>query len=142
LHDTAESAPPDPAAKANGTAEQAVRLPQLSYEVVLGSVLVLTVLARELDDEATVSPIRYGLASLLSMKLPRRMVVRLDQVRVLSPRAQGMILGYAQRLRRAGGAMRLCRVREELVGDLEHALKGATVGIYDSVEKAVHDPWP
>jgi anti-anti-sigma regulatory factor len=78
---------------------------------VVEDVLVITILSSLLDTEANVCPIRNELSILLDRRLPQHHVMNLECVTHLSERAVDVLLGFAQRVRLAGGAMRACQIR-------------------------------
>ena len=78
---------------------------------MVDDVLVVTVLSPDLNEEETVSPVRYELRSILDEeKTPSRMVIDMGNTRYLSSRAVGVILAHYQGLERKGATMRVCGV--------------------------------
>ena len=118
-----------------------LRLPQLKLGL-LDDVLIVTLQSPYLDDtEATVGPVRYGLAAILEQGYPTRVVLNLEQVGSISRRAAGMLMAHAQRLYRAKGKMRLCHLSEQVRSELDEMSTQLTVETFDALDEAVRSPW-
>jgi predicted component of type VI protein secretion system len=130
-----------------GTAEEPAARPaptdfkRLQTQVV-GDALLATVLPAELVDEEQIGPVRHELIALLDQPVPKRVVLKLDRVTILSSLAVAMLLSHFQRLDRFGGGMRLCKVRDEVFPALESLISTGAISVYPSVDQAVKDPWP
>jgi anti-anti-sigma factor len=114
---------------------------RLRHQVV-GDALLVTILAPELLDEEQLGPIRHELLSLLDQPVPKRLVVKLDKVRLMSSSAIAMFMAHFQRLDRLGGGMRFAQVGPEVLPALEHQRFGMLIEIFPSVEAALREPWP
>ncbi|HEX8198932.1 MAG TPA: FHA domain-containing protein [Isosphaeraceae bacterium] len=112
----------------------------LTHEVLRG-VLVIGFRTPELDDEATVGPVRHELLMLLEQEAPRRVVLRLDAVKSLSSRAVGMLLANYQRLHRSGAQLRLCGVRPDVRRPLEHMRVPMLIAIDPDLDAALQASW-
>lgn len=109
---------------------------------VVGEALLVTILSSELVDEEQIGPVRHELIALLEQPVPKRLVIKLDRVSVMSSLAVAMFLSHFQRLDRLGGGLRLCRVRDEVFPALENLLSSGVISIYPSPDHALKDPWP
>ena len=114
--------------------------PHLEWAADRG-VLVITLLVHELDDESTVGPVRFALTALFDQPLPKRVILNLGQVGWISARGAGMLLAHAQRLERAGGALRLCAAGDEAAGALEQHMLSRPLATFATVEDAMAAPW-
>ena len=104
--------------------------------------MVVSLLSTDLNDEATVSPVRYELRSLLDRdQVAGRMVIDMGNTRYLSSRAVGVLLAHYQGLERIGSAMRVCGVSPEIKPVLDQMRLSMLIDIYPTVEEAVLDPW-
>jgi len=113
----------------------------LSRQMV-DDVLVVTVVAPNLNEEETVSPVRYELRSILEGDdTPSRMVIDLGNTRYLSSRAVGVILAHYQGLERKGATMRVCGVSREIKPVLDQMRLSMLIDIYPTIEEAVQTPW-
>jgi len=109
---------------------------------MIDGVMVVSLLSPNLQEEETVSPVRYELRGLLEEEtVPRRMVIDLGNTRYLSSRAVGVILAHYQGLERVGSTMRVCGVSKEIKPVLDQMRLSMLIDIYPSVEEAVKDPW-
>lgn len=118
-----------------------LRLPQIKLGL-LDDVLIVAVQSPYLDEtEATVGPVRYGLAATLEHGYPTRVVIDLEQVGSISRRAAGMFMAHAQRLYRAKGKLRLCRVSEQVRNELETMSGSFALEIFDELNEAIRSPW-
>jgi anti-anti-sigma factor len=109
---------------------------------VIDDVLVATVISPDLNEEETVSPVRYELRSILDEdNTPSRMVIDLGNTRYLSSRAVGVILAHYQGLERKGATMRVCRVSREIQPVLDQMRLSMLIDVYPTVEEAVQTPW-
>jgi anti-anti-sigma factor len=115
-------------------------LRHLSYEIVRDA-LVITIRSPDLDDEATVGPVRHELLLLLDQMASRHVVLRLDAVKYLSSRAVGMLLAHYQRLHRSGGELRLCHVRPDVRKHLEHMRVPMLIEVYPDLDTATLTAW-
>ena len=96
----------------------------------------------DLNEEETVSPVRYELRSILEEeKVPSRMVIDMGNTRYLSSRAVGVILAHYQGLERKGATMRVCGVSKEIKPVLDQMRLSMLIDIYPTVEEAVQTPW-
>ncbi len=107
----------------------------------IGGVLVVKILAPELNEEASVSPVRYELRNLLDGEAPNRMVIDLGNTRYLSSRAVGVILAHYQALERQGGVLRVCGVSREIKPVLDQMRLSMLIDVYPTVAEAVEDSW-
>ncbi|WP_435006339.1 STAS domain-containing protein [Tundrisphaera lichenicola] len=108
----------------------------------IDDVLVATVNSHDLNEEETVSPVRYELRSILEEdETPRRMVIDLGNTRFLSSRAVGVILAHYQGLERKGATMRVCGVSPEIQPVLDQMRLSMLIDVYPTVEEAVKTPW-
>ncbi len=112
----------------------------LKYEEV-GDVLVVTLLAPDLFDETTVSPVRHELRSLLEETLPRQVVIDLGNVTYMSSRAVGVILAHYQVISRDGGMLRVCCIHPKVAPVLEQMRLSMVIDTFDTVQEAVETPW-
>jgi len=113
----------------------------LNCELV-DDVMVVTILSPDLNEEETVSPVRYELRTLLEEeKLPSRMVIDMGNTRYLSSRAVGVLLAHYQGLDRKGASMRVCGVSKEIKPVLDQMRLSMLIDIYPTVEEAVKTPW-
>jgi anti-anti-sigma factor len=109
---------------------------------VIDDVMVVTILSSDLNEEETVSPVRYELRTLLEEeKLPSRMVIDMGNTRYLSSRAVGVLLAHYQGLDRKGASMRVCGVSKEIKPVLDQMRLSMLIDIYPTVEEAVKTPW-
>jgi anti-anti-sigma factor len=109
---------------------------------MIDDVLVATVVTPDLNEEETVSPVRYELRSILDEEnTPSRMVIDLGNTRYLSSRAVGVILAHYQGLERKGATMRVCGVSREIKPVLDQMRLSMLIDIYPTVEEAVQTPW-
>ena len=109
---------------------------------MVGDVLVVTVVSPNLNEEETVSPVRYELRSLLDEKdVPGKTVIDLGNTRYLSSRAVGVILAHYQGLERKGATMRVCGVSREIQPVLDQMRLSMLIDIYPTVEEAVETDW-
>jgi anti-anti-sigma factor len=109
---------------------------------MIDNVLVATVVSPDLNEEETVSPVRYELRSILDeADTPSRMVIDLGNTRFLSSRAVGVILAHYQGLERKGATMRVCGVSREIKPVLDQMRLSMLIDIYPTVEEAVQTPW-
>ncbi len=109
---------------------------------MLDDVMVVTILSADLNEEETVSPVRYELRSMLDEEeVPARMVIDLGNTRYLSSRAVGVLLAHYQGLERKGGVLRVCGVSKEIKPVLDQMRLSMLIDIYPTVEDAVKDPW-
>lgn len=109
---------------------------------MVDEVMVVSLLSTDLNDEATVSPVRYELRSLLDRdQVAGRMVIDMGNTRYLSSRAVGVLLAHYQGLERIGSAMRVCGVSPEIKPVLDQMRLSMLIDIYPTVEEAVLDPW-
>jgi anti-anti-sigma factor len=113
----------------------------LKYEVIDG-ILVVTPLAKELDDESEVDGFRDALLSLNKLRLPKRVVINLSHITHLSGRAIGVLVAHHLRLDRSGGALRVCLANPRVAVVLEQVKLGMLVDYHQSVEDAVIAAWP
>lgn len=108
----------------------------------IDDVMVVSLLSPDLNEEETVSPVRYELRSLLEEeKVAGRMVIDMGNTRYLSSRAVGVLLAHYQGLERVGSTMRVCRVSKEIKPVLDQMRLSMLIDIYPTVEEAVQDPW-
>jgi anti-anti-sigma factor len=107
----------------------------------VGDVLVVRPLSTDLNDEATVGPLRFDLQSLHERYPVRRVVVDLGNVAYMSSRAVGVILAYYQAVHRVGGQLRVCGVHPKVQPTLEQMRLHWLIGIFPTVEEAVQAPW-
>ena len=105
-------------------------------------VLVVTPMAADLDDEATIGPLREELHALLRRPLPRRVVLNLEYVTHLTGRAIGLFVAHHLRLDRAGGALRIGGVQARVMALLDQVRLPVLIDCNPSVDAAVLDPWP
>ena len=113
----------------------------LSCEVV-DDVMVVTILSADLNEEETVSPVRYELRTILDKEtVPDRTVIDMGNTRYLSSRAVGVLLAHYQGLERKGASMRVCRVSKEIKPVLDQMRLSMLIDIYPTVEEAVQTPW-
>lgn len=117
-----------------------VPLGQISHQTRNG-VLVVCIEPSDLDDEATVGPLRYELQTIFDQPLPRKVVLDLENVNYLSSRAVGVILAFYQHLDRVQGTLRVCCVQPKLLPVLDQMRLPRLIDLYASVEEAVGDPW-
>ncbi len=122
------------------TFNKSLTLRALSCREVDG-VLVASVLSAGLEEEETVSPVRYELRSLIEADAPKRMVIDLGRTKHLSSRAVGVILAHYQAMDRQGGTLRVCQVSPEVRPVLDSMRLSMVIDIYPSVAEAVADPW-
>jgi anti-anti-sigma factor len=109
---------------------------------MIDDVMVVSLLSPDLQEEETVSPVRYELRGLLEEeKVPGRMVIDMGNTRYLSSRAVGVILAHYQGLERVGSTMRVCGVSKEIKPVLDQMRLSMLIDIYPSVEEAVKDSW-
>ncbi len=113
----------------------------LKYEVI-DTTLVVTPLATELDDVADVDALRDALLALNGRRLPKRVVVNLNQINHLSGRAIGVLVAHHLRLDRSGGALRVCLANPRVAVVLEQVKLGMLVDYHPTVEDAVIAAWP
>jgi anti-anti-sigma factor len=136
---TAPAAPVPPMARPIGTKPTHRRA--LCCRMI-DDVLVATVISPDLNEEETVSPVRYELRSILDEDdTPSRMVIDLGNTRYLSSRAVGVILAHYQGLERKGATMRVCGVSREITPVLDQMRLSMLIDIYPTVEEAVQTPW-
>jgi anti-anti-sigma factor len=108
----------------------------------INEVTIVTVLALELNEEETVSPVRYELRSLIDEEvIPERTVIDLGNTKYLSSRAVGVLLAHYQALDRKGGAMRVCRVSKEIQPVIDQMRLSKLVDLYPTLEEAIETPW-
>ena len=113
----------------------------ISCEMV-DDVMVVKLLSPDLNEEETVSPVRYELRTLLDEDLvPTRMVIDMGNTRYLSSRAVGVLLAHYQGLERKGSTMRVCGVSKEIKPVLDQMRLSMLIDIYPSVDEAVHADW-
>lgn len=113
----------------------------LACEMV-GEVLVVKILSPDLNEEETVSPVRYELRTLLEEeKVPNRMVIDMGNTQYLSSRAVGVLLAHYQGLDRKGASMRVCGVSKAIKPVLDQMRLSMLIDIYPTVEEAVQTPW-
>jgi anti-anti-sigma factor len=113
----------------------------LSCEVV-DDVLVVTILSADLNEEETVSPVRYELRTLLDEeKSPSRTVIDMGHTKYLSSRAVGVLLAHYQGLDRKGASMRVCGVSKEIKPVLDQMRLSMLIDIFPTREEAVQTPW-
>ena len=118
-----------------------LRLPQMKLGL-LDNVLIVTLQSPYLDDnEATVGPVRYGLAAILQQGYPTHVVLNLEQVASISRRAAGMLMAHAQRLARAKGKMRLCLLSDQVRSELDEMSSQLAVETFETLDDAVRNPW-
>lgn len=108
---------------------------------VEGDVLVLSVLSTELTGEDTVSPFRHDLHAVLDPAQQSKVVIDLERVRSLSPRAVGVILACDQGRRRTGGVIRVCCVRPELLPVLVQMRLTQVIDVHPSLDSALRADW-
>jgi anti-anti-sigma factor len=109
---------------------------------MIDDVMVVSLLSPDLQEEETVSPVRYELRGLLEEeKVPSRMVIDMENTRYLSSRAVGVILAHYQGLERVGSTMRVCGVSKEIKPVLDQMRLSMLIDIYPSVDEAVQDSW-
>jgi anti-anti-sigma factor len=109
---------------------------------VIDDVMVVKILATDLNEEETVSPVRYELRSLLDEeKLPSRTVIDMGNTRYLSSRAVGVLLAHYQGLERKGASMRVCGVSKEIKPVLDQMRLSMLIDIYPTVDEAVKTSW-
>jgi stage II sporulation protein AA (anti-sigma F factor antagonist) len=105
-------------------------------------VTVVTILSSDLNEEETVSPVRYELRTLIDEEqTPERTVIDLRNTRFLSSRAVGVLLAHFQALERKGGSMRVCRVTKEIQPVLDQMRLSKLVDLFPTLEEAVETPW-
>ncbi len=104
-------------------------------------VLIASIMATGLEEEETVSPVRYELRGLIEGDTHKRMVIDLGRTRHLSSRAVGVILAHYQALDRQGGTLRVCEVKPEVQPVLDSMRLSRVVDIYPTAAEAVADPW-
>jgi anti-anti-sigma factor len=108
----------------------------------VNGVTVVTLLSPDLNEEETVSPVRYELRTLLDdEEIPNRTVIDLGQTKYLSSRAVGVLLAHYQALDREGASMRVCCVSKEIQPVIDQMRLSKLVDIYPTVEEAINDPW-
>ncbi len=129
-----------PAASPAPSTPRPVSLRALSCREVDG-VLVATILSAGLEEEETVSPVRYELRSLIEGAAPRRMVIDLGHTKHLSSRAVGVFLAHYQAMERQGGTLRVSGVSAELMPVLKSMRLSMVVDVYSTVADAVADSW-
>jgi stage II sporulation protein AA (anti-sigma F factor antagonist) len=106
------------------------------------NVTVVTLLSSDLNEEETVSPVRYELRTLLEQEeLPERTVIDLGNTKFLSSRAVGVLLAHYQALDRQGCSMRVCNVSKAIQPVLDQMRLSRLVDIYPTLEEAIDDPW-
>ena len=105
-------------------------------------VMVVTLLSPDLNEEETVSPVRYELRTLLDEDMvASKMVIDMGNTRYLSSRAVGVLLAHYQGLERKGSTMRVCGVSKEIKPVLDQMRLSMLIDIYPSVDEAVHTEW-
>jgi anti-anti-sigma factor len=108
----------------------------------IDDVMVVTILPSDLNEEESVSPVRYELRSLLEEeKTPSKMVIDMGNTRYLSSRAVGVLLAHYQGLERKGATMRVCGVSKEIKPVLDQMRLSMLIDIYPTVEEAVKTDW-
>ena len=108
----------------------------------IDDVMVVTILPSDLNEEGTVSPVRFELRSLLEEeKTPNKMVIDMGNTRYLSSRAVGVLLAHYQGLERKGATMRVCGVSKEIKPVLDQMRLSMLIDIYPTVEEAVKTAW-
>jgi anti-anti-sigma factor len=108
----------------------------------VNDVMVVKILSTDLNEEETVSPVRYELRSLLDEeKVASRMVIDMGNTLYLSSRAVGVLLAHYQGLERKGASMRVCGVSKEIKPVLDQMRLSMLIDIYPTVEEAVNTPW-
>jgi anti-anti-sigma factor len=109
---------------------------------IVNDVMVVSPLSPDLNEEETVSPVRYELRGLLEEDhVPTKMVIDMGNTRYLSSRAVGVLLAHYQGLERVGSTMRVCGVSKEIKPVLDQMRLSMLIDIYPSVEEAVQTPW-
>ena len=109
---------------------------------MVDDVMVVSPLSPDLNEEETVSPVRYELRSLLEEdRVPTKMVIDMGNTRYLSSRAVGVLLAHYQGLERVGSTMRVCGVSKEIKPVLDQMRLSMLIDIYPTVEEAVQTPW-
>ena len=109
---------------------------------MIDDVMVISLLSPDLQDEETVSPVRYELRSLLEEeKIHDRVVVDMGHTRYLSSRAVGVLLAHYQGLERVGSTMRVCGVSKEIKPVLDQMRLSMLIDIYPTVQEAIQDSW-
>jgi anti-anti-sigma factor len=118
------------------------RVNQAIHCQMIDDVMVVSLLSPDLNEETTVSPVRYELRSLLDEeKVPGRVVIDMGNTRYLSSRAVGVLLAHYQGLERVGSTMRVCGVSKEIKPVLDQMRLSMLIDIYPSVDEAVHESW-
>jgi anti-anti-sigma factor len=114
----------------------------IAFEVPApGDVLIIRVLATDLNDDTTISPLRNDLQSLSTDELPMRAVIDLGAATFIASRAVGVLLAYFQRLDRIGGTLRICRVAPKVMPVLHQMRLDRLIDIYETVDAAVEADW-
>ena len=109
---------------------------------MIDDVMVVTILSADLNEEETVSPVRYELRSMLDEEMvPSRMVIDMGNTRYLSSRAVGVLLAHYQGLERKGAVMRVCGVSKEIKPVLDQMRLSMLIDIYPTVDEAVQTAW-
>ena len=109
---------------------------------MVDDVMVVKLLSPDLNEEETVSPVRYELRTLLDEEqVASKMVIDMGNTRYLSSRAVGVLLAHYQGLERKGSAMRVCGVSKEIKPVLDQMRLSMLIDIYPTVDEAVQTPW-
>ncbi len=108
---------------------------------VIERVLVVRPSDAALSDPARLDALRTTLAALAETDLPRRVVIDLDRVGMLSSRAVALVLAHLLRLDRAGGSLRLCRPSVGVQALLDRIGLPALIDVHPTLEAAVLTAW-
>ena len=109
---------------------------------MVDDVMVVSLLSPDLNEEETVSPVRYELRTLLDADdVASKMVIDMGNTRYLSSRAVGVLLAHYQGLERKGSTMRVCGVSKEIKPVLDQMRLSMLIDIYPSVVEAVQSEW-
>ncbi len=109
---------------------------------VIEGVTVISPRASDLEDEATLGPLRAGFQILTEPPVPMRVVVNLECVTRLSEQAIGLLVAHHFRLHRAGGALRISASPVRLMARLEQIRLPELIACYATVDDAVLHAWP
>lgn len=114
----------------------------LAHKVIEG-VLVVTPLTDQLDGERTLETLRSRLNGFVEGgELPRRVVINLAHVRLITGRAIGVLVAHHIRLDRSGGSLRVCEANPRVAAVLDQVRLAMLVPCHASVDDAVLSAWP
>ncbi len=114
---------------------------RIHYELIQ-DVLVVTPKLPNLEEDPDIDAIRGALHGLIEQALPRRVVVNLENVDQLAPRAIGVLLAHHLRLDDLGGSLRICQGRARIMTVLHQVRLTMLVECYPTLDQAVLDAWP